>query len=184
MPGMDGMPGAQAAEPPQTISKLRVLLVTDKGQVDSGTVPIDLSQDALEGWYRVVIPLKNFAGPGLQPEAQLQRLALFGDLKDHFWLGRLQLVAEDQPLKADAGPRRTVKVKQEVTFTAAPQEGGQPARYVWDFDDWDGITEDSLGQTVTWKFTEPGFYTVTLTVTDPGKTKVTQIAHVDVHVTK
>ncbi len=99
-------------------------------------------------------------------------------------MGRVQLVAEDQPLKADAGGKRVVKVGEEVTFTAAEQEGGIPARYSWDFDDWDGIAEDALGRTATWKFEEAGFYVVTLTVTDPGKTKVPRIAHVHVRVTE
>lgn len=180
-PGM-----GQATEPEQkpAISKVRLLLITDKGQIDSGAVPIDTSQEAVEGWYRVAAPFSAFAGAGLQADAKLQKIAFFGDIDEYFWIGRVQLVAEDQPLKADAGAMRTVKVKQEVTFTAAEQDNGAPARYAWDFDDWDGITEDALGPKVSYIFTEPGYYVVTLTVTDPGKTKVPQIAHVHVNVTK
>ena len=182
---MWGGPGQQQqAEAPPIISKIRVLLVTDKGQTDSGAVPIDTSQEAVEGWYRVAIPLSTFAGAGQQPDAKLRRLALFGDIDEYFWVGRVQLVEEDQPLKAEAGEKREVKAKEEVTFTAADQDKGAPARYAWDFDDWDGIQEDALGREVKWKFTEAGFYTVTLTVSDPGKTKVPRVAHVDVHVTK
>lgn len=185
MPGMDGMPGQQAqAETPQKIEKIRVVLVTDKGQVSSGPAAIDPAQEVAEGWYRVPIALSQFSGPGLQEGAQLLRVGVFGDLDEYMYVGRVQVLAEDQPLKADAGQRRTVKVKEDVTFTAAEQENGLAAKYQWDFDDWDGITEDALGKSVTWAFQEAGFYTVTLSVTDPGNTKVKQVTHVDVLVTE
>jgi hypothetical protein len=188
MPGGPGMaqPGEPAAQPeaPPVITDLRVILVTDQGQLDSGIVNIDTSQAAVEGWLRVAIPMSKFAGPGKQAGAHLQKIAVCGNMEEYFWLGRIQVISEDQPLKADAGPRRTAKVDQDVTFTAADQDGGIPARYSWDFDDWNGITEDALGKSVTYRFKEAGFYTVTLTVTDPGKTKVPQIAHIDVQVTK
>lgn len=186
MPGMEGMPGGAqaAAEPPPVISKLRVVLGTDKGQTESGIVRIDPDQDAVDGWLRVALPLAKFAGPGQQPDAQLQRIGVFGDIDDYMYVGRLQLISEDAPLKADAGEKRTVKVKDDVIFTAADQDNNTPARYAWDFDNWDGIQEDALGKSVTWKYMEPGFYTVTLTVTDPGNTKVPQVAHVYVLVTK
>lgn len=184
MPGMEGGMGAVQQEAPPIISKLRVVLETDKGQISSQLVPIDVTQEIGDGWYRMAIPFSKLAGPGCQADAQLQRMAVFGDIDDYFWVGRVQLVSEDTPLKADAGEKRTAKVKQEVTFTAADQDSNAPARYVWDFDDWDGISEDMSGRVVNWKFMEPGFYTVTLTVTDPGNTKVPQVAHVDVLVTK
>ena len=39
-------------------------------------------------------------------------------------------------------------------------------KYSWDFDASDGIQEDALGMNVSHLFTDPGIYTVTLTVTD------------------
>jgi hypothetical protein len=185
MPGGGGMPGMPGqSDTAATMTKVRVLAITDLGQVDSGAIDIDTSQEAVEGWYQVAIPVSKFAGPGRQPGAKLQKLAFFGDAKEYFWIGRVQLVAEDQPLKADAGGKRTAKVGEEVTFTAAGQARDVAARYSWDFDDWDGIGEDALGTTASWKFEEAGYYVVTLTVSDPGKTKVPQIAHVHVHVTE
>jgi len=171
-------------EAPPMISKVRVVLATDKGQSSSALTAIDTTQEVGDGWFRVAIPLSQFAGPGQQADAKLSRVALFGDVDDYMWVGRVQLVSEDRPLKADAGPKRTVKVKQEVSFTAVDQDNSTPAKYSWDFDDWDGITDDASGRNVTWKFMEPGFYTVTLTVTDPANAKVPQVAHVDVLVTE
>jgi len=166
------------------ITKLRVVLVTDKGQIASELVPIDTTQEVTDGWYRVAIPFARMGGPGAADAKELQAVAIFGDAKDYMWVGRVQVLSEAQPLKAEIGENRTVKVKQEVSFTAAAQPNDAPARYRWDFDDWDGIQEDATGRTATWKFMEEGFYTVTLTVTDPGNQKLTQVAHVDVLVTK
>ena len=182
MPGMGGPQAEQ--EPPPAISKMRVVLLTDKGQTESGIVPIDQTQEVGDGWFRLALPLAKFAGPGQQPDAQLKRIGIFGDIDDYVYVGRVQMISEDAPLKADAGEKRTVKAKQDISFTAADQDNDAPAKYSWDFDDWDGITEDGIGKTVTWKFMEPGFYTVTLTVKDPGNTKIPAVAHVDVLVTK
>lgn len=174
MPGMEGMPGMGQPEVPPAISNLRVVLVTDKGQIDSGKLDLELYQEEVENWYRIVVPLSQFSGPGKDPEARLQKVALFGDIEDHFWIGRMRIVSEEQPLQADAGRNRKVRVDQEVRFTAAEQEFGVRARYAWDFDSWDGITEDQVGREVTWTFDEAGYYTVTLTVTDPAGQKTPQ----------
>lgn len=179
MAGPQGTP-----ELPPMISKLRVVLLTDKGQMASDIIPIDLTQEVSDKWYRVAIPLSKFAGPGSTDATSLKQLAIFGDVAEYMWVARVQIVSETPPLKADIGDNRTAKVGQEVTFTAAAQTNDVAARYKWDFDDWDGIAEDATGRTTTWKFMDPGFYTVTLTVTDPANQKVTQVAHCDVQVTK
>jgi len=166
------------------ISKMRVVLLTDKGQIASEIVDIDKTQEVAKGWYRVTIPFAKLSGPALTDGKQLQQVGIFGDVKEYMWVGRVQMLSETQPLKADIGPNRTVKLKEEVTFTAAAQPNDAPARYKWDFDDWDGIQEDATGRTVTWKFMEAGFYTVTLTVSDPANQKLTQVSHMDVLVTK
>ncbi len=186
MPGM-GMPGempGQAVQeaPPPMVTKLRALLVTDTGQLDSGAIDILHAEGALEDWYTMVIPLAHFAGEGKDPEAKLQDIALFGDADEKFWVATVKLVAEDAPLVADAGQQRIVKVDTPAQFEAKQQPGSARVQYCWDFDDWDGIAEDTLGQQVTWTFPEPGFYVVTLTVTDRTGRRLPQTARVDVKV--
>lgn len=184
MPGMHDMPGMAGpqAPPPPMVTQLRALLVTDKGQLDSGAVEILDAEDALENWYTMVIPLAQFAGEGKTAEARLQDIALFGNADEKFWVATVKLVSESQPLVADAGERRVVKVNREVKFEAAEQPGNIRAQYSWDFDDWDGIGEDALGREATWSFTEPGFYVVTLTVTDRSGRRLPQTARVHVKV--
>ncbi|MFO7948331.1 MAG: PKD domain-containing protein [Armatimonadota bacterium] len=179
MPG-EGGPGRQPEAPPPMITKLRALLVTDEGQLDSGDVDILHAQDALENWYTMVIPLADFEGSVENPDAKLERIALFGDVKEKFWVGTVKLVAEDEPLVADAGEPRRVKVNEPVTFEAKAQPGNGNARYAWDFDSWDGLDEDAIGREATWPFLEPGFYEVTLTVSDRSGRHVTRVDTVDV----
>ena len=185
MPGaMPGdKPGKAAQEaPPPMVTKVRALMVTDKGQLDSGAIDILHAEDALENWSTMVIPLAQFAGVGKDPEAKLEDIALFGNAQEKFWVATVKLVAEDDPLVADAGQQRIVKVNKPVQFEAKAQTGSARVQYCWDFDDWDGIAEDSLGQQALWTFPEPGFYVVTLTVTDRTGRCLPQTARVDVKV--
>ncbi len=67
------------------------------------------------------------------------------------------------------------KAGEPVLFDAALSQAfnGKIVRYAWDFND-DGII-DTEGAQVTWTFSEPGFYLVTLIVTDSaGLTGQTQ----------
>jgi hypothetical protein len=101
-----------------------------------------------------------------------------------FYVGQIKLLREDTPLVADAGRDQEGKVGQDITFTAGPQLHNVQARYAWDFDDLDGIGEDALGQTVTWRFPQPGYYTVTLTVTDVAGVMVPKTSTTNVHISK
>jgi plastocyanin len=198
MPGMGGMAGMapegagatqEVKDPPRKIRNVRALLVTDKGLLDSGLIAVSdylaLSPELsdTEGWVRLVVPLADFKPVRERTSASLDQVALFGDAKGEFYVGAMRLVQEDQPLKADAGPDRVVKVGQEVTFSAANQAGTAKARYSWDFDDIvEGIAEDALGQRATYTFEEAGFYKVTLTVTDPDAKRMPRVDRVNVTV--
>ena len=184
MPGQPPMemggPGFAAASQP-AVERIRVVLVTDKGLIDCGAHKVDPTAIEAEDWVRVLIPVEQFAGPGKTAGAQVKQVAFFGDNSGHFYVGRAWLVQEDTPLVADPGPRRRrVTVGQEVRFEAAPQQGDVKARYTWDFDDLDGIQEDLTGPSVTWKFDQPGYYVVTLTVKDAAGILTPKVAHVNV----
>ncbi|MFW6437499.1 MAG: PKD domain-containing protein [Armatimonadota bacterium] len=181
-PGMGG-PMAQP-EPPAKISLLRALLVTDEGAIDSGEIDIAEYAEIVEDWVQIVLPLDRFEGPVDISEGQIKHIALFGDVEETFWVGDVTLGYEEQPLLADAGESRTVKVDEPVTFEAAPQPEGVTASYVWDFDDLDGIQEEGFNRETTWTFPQAGYYVVTLTVTDPSGAKVDRVDRVHVKVTE
>ncbi len=181
-PGAMG-PGGQAAQaPPPMVTRVRALMLTDKGQIDSGAIDIHNAEDALENWSTIVVPLSAFAGQGMDPAARLDSLALSGDAKEKFWVATVKLVSEAEPLIADAGEQRIVRVGEKVEFKAKPNGPNVRAQYIWDFDDWDGLQEDFLGETAVWEFDEPGYYVVTLTVKDRTGRRLTQTDRVHVKV--
>jgi hypothetical protein len=77
-------------------------------------------------------------------------------------LTRVQVV--NQPPVANAGPDRTVSPGTSVTFdgSASLDPDGVIVSYQWDF----GDNTTASGQVVTHTYTNPGVFTVTLTVTD------------------
>ena len=191
-PGAEGFPGGEIfipggsemgpPKPPENITRLRVLLITDKGELDSGPIVAADYLETVQDWRSIVVPLSSFGGTADLRGAKITGIALFGDVKGEFFLGDLSLGEEDQPLVADAGEKMVVKANQEVTLKAKPQPGGFNATYDWDFDDLDGIKEEGYGPEPTWTFLTPGYYTVTLMVSDPQGKKVTRTARVHVKV--
>jgi len=186
MPGEPGAMGpvtpAKPPAPPPEVKQLRVLLVTDQGELDSGPVALADCSEVVEGWRRVVIPMSAFRGTKDIKSGKLEHVAVFGDLEEYFFVGQLEIGQEDQPLLADAGENKTVRANHEVTFTAKEQAAGVRANYTWDFDNIDGIQEDGYGPEAKWTFVTPGYYTVTLTVTDPANRKVPRTDQVRVKV--
>jgi hypothetical protein len=57
---------------------------------------------------------------------------------------------------------------------------GDVLRYSWDFDRSDGIQEDVLGRNVSWAFSKPGNYDVTLTVTDSGEPNLSDTISINI----
>ncbi len=165
-PGGPAMRGFQP--PPEPIDNIRIVLITDQGQLDSGPLKTGPNQVELQGWIRLAAVLSDFQGPAELSSATLLRVAVTGDHEGKFYLSRLRLVQEDKPLVAqiEGEQQRRVSLQDEVTFTAAPQIEGVEATYTWDLDDLDGLTEDAYGQQVSCQFPEPGYYIVTLTVLD------------------
>lgn len=183
-PGMwDEMDIARPPAPPEKIEQLRVVLVSEEGAVDSGPISLEEFVEIVDDWKQIVIPMTAFRGPVDISDGEIRQIALFGNTEEKFYVGEVALGYEEQPLVADAGERqRTVRVNEEVQFEAAPQPEGVSATYTWDFDHLDGIQEEGYGREATWTFMTPGFYVVTLTVTDPEGRKVDRIDRVHVQV--
>lgn len=153
------------AEP---VDKIRIVLVTDRGQLDSGALELDPNLVEADGWVRVAKVLSDWKGTKDLEGAKLLRVVLCGNRQGSFYVGSLRIVQEDQPLVAqiEGEQRRRVSLQQQATFTAAPQMAGVEATYIWDFDDLDGLTYDAYGPEVSCQFPEVGYYVVTVTVTD------------------
>jgi len=169
--GMPGMPGAgmmQVSQPAKPIDRIRVVLVTDKGQLSSGGLLLDTNL-ALEGdWLRLSAVLSDFARPEDLQGATLQRVVITGNHEGTIYVGEVEIVQEDTPLVAqiEGAQVRHVRAGQTVQFTAKPQHEGVNANYQWDFDDLDGLSTNAYGESVSYQFPEAGYYVVTLRVAD------------------
>ncbi len=185
MPGM-GMPGMAAPLPPETMDHLRVVLLTDKGQIDSGALDTATAVTGNPDWLRLVVPLSQFAVPADLTGAKLLGVMLAGNAEGTFNLGQLYLKEEQPPLVAKIEGERAIVVKegQKVQVKAAPQPGDTKADYNWDIDFSNGLGTDALGPTATVEYAKEGVYLVTLQVADPTGARETRVDQILVVVKK
>jgi len=167
-----GAAALYTAAPPKNIENVQVLLVGDTGTIATPATKVSQDLKDSKGWVRLDIPFSEMSWAGDTGMTQIKRIAITGDADFYFFVGAIQLIQEDQPLAAEITGPQGAKVGEEVSLRAKAQQAGIEGRYAWDYDDLNGITEDDLGETVTHKFTEAGYYTITLTVTDPTTNKV------------
>jgi len=170
MPGGRGFGTAAVSQPPEPIDRIRVVLVTDKGQLSSGDLVLDPNLTLDDDWVQIRAVLSDFARPEDLQGATLQRVVITGNHEGTVYVGDLAIVQEDTPLVADiAGTAiRTVLAGQSVQFSAKPQHEGVKASYQWDFDNLNGLGADAYGEEVSYQFPEAGYYVVTLRVADPN----------------
>jgi len=168
MPGGPGISTAQVSEPPKPIDRIRVVLITDKGQLSSGGLLLDPNLPFEGDWLRISAVLSNFARPEDLQGATLQRVVITGNHEGTVYVADLKIIQEDTPLVAQIeGPEvRTVSAEQPSQFTAKAQHEGVNVTYQWDFDDLDGLGFDAYGEEVSYQFPEAGYYVVTLRVAD------------------
>ncbi len=170
MPGGRGIGTAAVSQPPEPIDRIRVVLVTDKGQLSSGGLLLDPNLAFEDDWLRLSAVLSDFARPEDLQGATLQRVVITANHEGTVYVGDLKIIQEDTPLVAniEGVAIRTVSAGQSAQFSAKPQHDGVRASYQWDFDDLNGLGVDAYGAEVSYQFPEAGYYVVTLRVTDPN----------------
>ncbi len=180
MPGMTAMPGTTAPPPPETIERVRVVLITDKGQMDSGALDLGVGVSGSPDWLRLVVSLAGFAVPTDLAGAKLLGAVVTGNASGKLNVGQLYLKSEEPPLvaKIEGDLVRTATRRQKVEFQAAPQPGGLKADYTWDFDFSNGLGTDALGPTASYEYSRAGTFLVTLQVSDPTGARETRVSQV------
>lgn len=169
MYGMPGMPGTATPLPPEKLDQLRIVLITDRGQIDTGALDTGAAVSNNPDWLRMIVPLSQCAAPADLAGAKLLGVMLAGNTEGEFNVGQLYLKVENPPLVAKIeGERvRVVREKQQVELKAAAQPGGGRADYSWDIDFDNGLGTDALGPTATVEYPKEGRYVVSLQVADP-----------------
>ena len=155
------------------MSRLRVILLTDKGEMIADVWPINAGNLAPGAWKKVTIPLAAFKAVQVEPATMLQGMQISADRADVFYIGQIRLLTDDIPIKLQivADPPRPL-TGNRVTFKANIDAGAAAALISWDFDAEDGLQVQAQGDTVEWIYQEAGTYVVTATATDVYGAKV------------
>ena len=181
-----GQPAKSTTEKKQFIMhRLRLILLTDKGELLIDAWPLIPGTLNSAGWRRVDIPLAAFKASGAERGEILRGLRISCDRADMFYIGQIKLVQESSPIElriratsADATsnePATTkagevesinAKVGARIAFQAQVDAGPSLARVSWDFDSKNGIQLEAEGKHVEWIYEKSGVYTVTCTATD------------------
>jgi hypothetical protein len=166
--GFPGGPGAEVSFVNPEITRVRVLLVADKGQMDSGALDLNPQLNATEGWLRLVVPLSRFSRTPNLAGAKLQGAVVSGNTTGKIELAQLYLKQESPPLVARiSGDRiRKARVGEKLDFSSSPQNAGVKPTMQWSFNSLAGLNIDALGPTGSWQYDKAGAYLVTLQVSD------------------
>jgi hypothetical protein len=174
-----GFPGGPTTAASSSLETIRVVITTTDGKKSEAYLPVSTNQQSADrGWRNVAVPLQAISGFD-RTNKVIRDITLSGDATTTFYLGDLRIVNDSTPISGQVRASRTnLALGDEVMFTATGNGGSSILRYVWDFDEEDGIQEDAEGQTVRRRFRKAGTYNVTLTVSDrfglkqPYSTKV------------
>lgn len=112
------------------------------------------------------------------PDGVYQLSAVATDIKKSFEQDDVMVIVDNTLPIADAGPDQTITAGSEVTLSASNSKDVDWFGYFWDFGD--GTTATAVEPFITHTYSEPGTYTVKLTVCDAAGNMDTDIATVNV----
>jgi chitodextrinase/uncharacterized protein YegL len=98
------------------------------------------------------------------PDGAYQLSAVATDIKKSFGQDDVMVIVDNTPPIADAGPDQTITAGSEVTLSASNSKDVDWFGYFWEFGD--GTTATAAEPFITHTYSEPGAYTVKLTVRD------------------
>ncbi len=163
---------------PANLSALRLLIRTSDGKLSEAFLPFEYFFDR---WKKVGIPLNRIAGFS-KTNMEISSVSIGANAPAAIYVGELRVVTDKTPIQGQLDKLEIQAARdQEITFAAIAEAGSTIVEYVWDWDEKDGLQEDSIGQTVYHRFRAAGDYVVTVTARDrfgvkkpwTGKIKVT-----------
>lgn len=181
-PGMGpGMTATGAKQPPKTRS-LRLVLYTDRGPIVVEDFYFDWQYEVNPGWTRVFIPVTEMINISERVPTRLERIAIFGDTTDEFYIGMMRMVADEVPLEPEilGAEIQQAIAGEEFQLQTVLESGLSILKYVWDWGDGE-ITESDTPFS-THLYVKPGDYTVTVTVKDTDELKADGRATVKIKV--
>jgi hypothetical protein len=118
-------------------------------------------------WVHMAIPLSALPFPSTATDnAQLKGLIVAADGPATLYLGEIRLIDDNTPITVSPLDEQDVATGDVVTLQGDGDGGASALKYSWDFDTQGTFVDHAEGQTVTHRYTKPGDYKVTLTVSD------------------
>lgn len=152
-------------------TRVRFTFFSDTGLSVSAEVPTrPLNQD--DNWVRLAVPLAKFKLPDEVKSFRLKRLVIASDAPGTLttpatvYLGEAKIVEDDTPIKIDPLGSQSVVIGDQVFFAASALAGVSSLKYSWDWDNRNGIQEETTGFIGRVTYYKGGDYVVTLIVSD------------------
>ena len=169
-PGSGGQSGSALAPTtkPKGIENIRMVLIRPSGT--SVEVSLPLANAVPENsWKLLSIPVAAIPGVSAS-SAKFSEIRLFGDNAGIMYVGRIGVVLDSTPIKLTAPTEMIVEVRKPYRYVASATSGATSLKYSWDWDQTDGIQEESIGRSVIHTYynmgQNKGDFIATLTVSD------------------
>jgi hypothetical protein len=154
--------GGDSARTAPVMTKVRMVIKTSDGKLSEAIIPVSGSGK----WIRTGIPVAMIPGFS-KTNKMVSAIAVSGDAPAYFYVGEIRVLADQTPIQGYLlTGEQNLGRGTEITLSGAAESGFCPVEFVWDFNDKDGLQDDSIGQTVSHKFRIPGEFNVTLTIRD------------------
>lgn len=162
------------------LTNVRMIITTSDGLKSEAFLPIRARG---KSWVGTAIPLSAINGFE-RTNKQIVSIAFSGDATATFFVGDIKVAQDTTPIQGDMNfvDPLNLALGDEIEFVGNGYAGATQLRYLWDFDDSDGIQVDVEGQAVKRKFRKAGKYTVTLTIADANGIKAPVVKKVQVTV--
>ncbi len=176
--------GAAPSATPSAIKqmeKLRIVIRTSDGKISEAVIPLSAANGSTGRWRRLGVPLSTIPGFA-KTNKNISAIAVSGDAPATFYLGEVRVVTDQTAIQGQLShSEMNVGKTQEVTLWANGEAGFSVLKYSWDFDEKDGIQDESSDQVLLRKFRQAGEFVITCTISDAaglkkpwvGKIKVT-----------
>ena len=148
------------------LGKVRVVVTTSDGKNAEAYLDVTTAVKDKSGWFNVGVPLAAISGFD-KTNKKITAISVSGDSVSTFYVGQVKVLRDNTPVFAEINvPELNLAFGDEVELIANGWAGATPVKFVWDFDNRDGITVDAEGQFIKHKFRKEGKYKVTLTAVD------------------
>lgn len=151
--------------------RMRYMAVMANGDTYELVRPLDMKPtEDPDAYLPISVPIKSLfmaAKKRLTGDAaKLKSFVVCGDKYQQFQIGEIQVVTDDTEISINPLEDQIAFVNNDIVFSGDAEAGDSNLKFSWDWDNRDGIQEDTVGRSVTKVFQKAGKFIITLTVSD------------------